>query len=512
MSMPVIDPISIEVFEIRLIKHRTNRPQSPSDPEYIELLPQLLQFNIYQSIFEPFLKAELTIADTIGIRSNFPLLGEEIIRVSFRDTQQLRAGADKGIPNNLEFSIVSTSQSQFDDTGKMTTYVFHLISTEAIQNSKIKLAKAYFSNYTDMIRDIVSSVDGLNSRKRFIGIQSLTDDLLPEITDGRYHIVVPSMHPAEAINWMCDRSVSADPSNFFFVFFEKFGKDISGFYFNTIQSLIRYGKRKLNEPPATTNTFKHFVYTSNYNSSMDAIVKGRLSLPDSEPVSTKFITNLSMNKRFSTIEKIMSGFFENHYVEFDIWDMQIRQHQAEADRFFQISRTLGPQGLRGGQASTASPYQINTPNFVSDMITGGGPNINVSKTVYKIRINGGDQPGEPDNWPKKIGEALRIRSAFSQFSVSLTLPGDTRVQAGDMIKLDVPLSEGFTEENLDPYLSGYYLITDIKHAVYTNNRYTMVINANRDSFNEPLFIEGTSDPIISRYRLDNPASMTRDRI
>lgn len=510
MVVPIIDPTSIEVFEIRLIKHRTNRAQSPSNPEYIELLPQMIQFNIYQSIFEPFLKAQLTVADTIGIRSNFPVLGEEIVRVSFRDTFQIRNGADKGIPNNLEFSVVSSSKTMLDDTGKMSAYVLELISTEAIQNAKIKLAKPYFSNYTNMIGDIISSPQGLNSKKRFLGIQSQIDDLAPEITDGNYHIFVPSLHPAEAINWMCDRAKSSDPANFFFVFFERFGKDVGGFYLNTIQSLIRHGKRKLNELPSLTNTHKHFVYVSNYTETMDGIFRQKLSLPESEPVSTKFITNFSINKRFSTVEKIMSGFFENHYVEIDYWDMQIREYKTEADRFFQVSRTLGPNGLRGGHNAASEPYQINTPNFISDMITGGLPEVPVSKTIYKLRINGGDIPGEPSNWDDKIGETLRIRAAFAQFSVTITLPGDTRVQAGDVIRIDVPISEGFTDGDLDPYLSGYYLITDIKHAIYTNNRYSMVINANRDSFNKQLFIEGTTNPVISNYRLADPNSMTRD--
>jgi hypothetical protein len=506
------DPLSIEIVEIKLIKYRTS--SGGFAPEYINILPQMVQFELYQSIFQPLLRAQLTIVDTIGLRSLFPLLGEETVRVSFIDTRQLRQVEERKDepPTNLEFVVINTDAVLFDDTGKVTAYSIDLVSREEFTNSKTKIQKAYHDTYTDIIKSVVRDEIGLQSTKPIYGLNST---LTPEQTKGKFHLIIPNMHPLQSINWMCDRAVSADPANFYFTFFEKFNSEAAGFYFTTIQSMIKEGKRRLFNS-INTGTFKWFVYASNYNSSIAEITRQRLNLPDTEPVSTKFITNLGISKRFATVEKILSGFYENEYTEIDIWNSQIRQHRTIADTRRQLSRRLVRDGINpehlalSATGTTTDRHQINTPFFVADIVTQNNL-VSPARQITKVRLGLGDRPDpdQEDFWPSKIGESLRIKSAFSQFGITFTLPGDTRVQAGDIIRVDIPLSSGFTKNpdsidtNLDPLLTGFYLITDIKHSVYNNNRYSMVINANKESFNQPLYIPGTELPNISAYHADS---------
>jgi hypothetical protein len=84
--------------------------------------------------------------------------------------------------------------------------------------------------------------------------------------------------------------------------------------------------------------------------------------------------------------------------------------------------------------------------------------------------------------------------------------GDTRVQAGDLIQIQVPAAAGFTAgDNEDKYLSGIYMVTDISHVIGMGGDYTIVMNLNKDSYEseidqDQVFAPGTSVAITNPAR------------
>ena len=99
---------------------------------------------------------------------------------------------------------------------------------------------------------------------------------------------------------------------------------------------------------------------------------------------------------------------------------------------------------------------------------------------------------------KRISQKLQMRSIV----ISFTVPGDSTREVGDLIYFSYPTERaevrdtGMMEEH--KYYSGRYLITAIRHRI-TNNEYTMIIEASKDSYlSKPSTGFGAEPPEIQR--------------
>ena len=75
---------------------------------------------------------------------------------------------------------------------------------------------------------------------------------------------------------------------------------------------------------------------------------------------------------------------------------------------------------------------------------------------------------------------------------SIEVPGRSDIEVGNTIECVIPKSTGKDnsgkatfEDYIDPYLSGKYLITSIRHS-FTLNKHEMILEIMKDSFNKPL--------------------------
>jgi len=71
-----LNPLEIQIEEVTITKFNGN--------EKMSILPQFVEITIFQSIFEPTIKAEVLINDQIGLFSNFPLTGEELVTFTYK--------------------------------------------------------------------------------------------------------------------------------------------------------------------------------------------------------------------------------------------------------------------------------------------------------------------------------------------------------------------------------------------------------------------------------------------
>ena len=59
----------------------------------IDVTSMLAGMKIYQSIFQPFMKADLMLYDAVSLHTNFPLNGEETIEITWSPMTQGKTGA-----------------------------------------------------------------------------------------------------------------------------------------------------------------------------------------------------------------------------------------------------------------------------------------------------------------------------------------------------------------------------------------------------------------------------------
>jgi hypothetical protein len=416
--------------------------------EQVSLMAQFVEFNYYESLFQPIIKATLLVNDTISLHTNFPLVGEETIEITIENTIDDKNDPRLATPTTTAVQNITTHKFMVsdvrrivpDDKSRSAMFALDLYSMEYYHNSRFSVQRAYRETYDQIVPKILKEY--LQTEPEKINTFNF------EPAKGVVTTVVPNLSPLETIKWMAQRAVPNDSSHFNYMFFET----MEGFHFETLQKLYKQTGQK-----------KSYIYFSD----MTEAARAATTPAQRTSLDQCSVTGIEFAKRYSTTEKIVSGFYENEYLEIDIFNRRINSTVTEA-----------PDKPKYGMTDK----QINTPEFIKATKTGNSGPGDRTRVVYTVSQNGGDDPGQPNYWNAKFGEAVRGLSALSQVQNIISLPGDTRVHAGQMISLELPEFHGFNNVNADYYLSGDYIITDIHHVLSSGMTHLMVLSISRDTF------------------------------
>jgi len=435
-------PIAIQIVDIELRKR---------DGQSVSLMPQFLEFCLYQSVFQPMMRAELRLIDPIGLFYNFPMIGEETIKIKYRPTRAAPGSGDEARANaqvlEMEFMVNSAEGIAPDDKAKQQTYILELYSIEMLVNAKTKVQRAFNENYSSSAKKVLKEDLGAAPTK--------IKDTLFEPSKGIYHYIVPNLKPLETVAWMAKRAVPEDTKHSFYMFYENF----DGYNFRSLEHIIEKGMG---------GTVPDYYYVSN----QDKIAIERLQTPAGGKIQKhQVMTAMQTDKRFHTLEKSIFGYFENEFYDIDVFNKKITSTRTRL-------QPISDPDLK--------KYNMNTDGFIKLLQTdtdkpGTGP-----RTHYKVTIDGGDQPGKPAFWEKKFGPVTKTHTGMSQISITASLPGDTNIQAGSIVRIDIPEVYGFTTVKEDRYLVGHYVVISIKHLITAGERHVMVVELHRANFEKTI--------------------------
>ena len=119
--------------------------------ERLSIVPQVVEFVVYQSVFSPVMKASLVVNDYINLLNNYPLVGEETVEVTV--TQLSDQGENFELMFKMEYVISAIKDISVNSTNRQLVYVIDLVSKEAFNNAKTRISKAYSTNIEEMIVD-----------------------------------------------------------------------------------------------------------------------------------------------------------------------------------------------------------------------------------------------------------------------------------------------------------------------------------------------------------------------
>ena len=454
--MANLNPLQINISDISIEKFNFTDKMS--------LLPQFVEISIYQSIFEPCIKAEMLVNDQIGLFTNYPFTGEELVTVTYQQLTEL--GSDRTNSKEIRFIINGVRNISADDRARTLTYVVDLISVEFLQNSRKLVSHAY----NDLIEDMA---------------EKLYDEYIKNDTEEKYgkskpfnkeesikvrNMVVPNLRPFQAIQWLAKHAVAKDYENhFLYLFYE----DTEGFNFITIQKLIE-------EALKNRDTLKDNKYR--YVSDVEA---GRATSTDSNE-DLYLITNLVNNKRFSSIEKIAGGYYQNELFEISLLQKSYTSTPTELD----------PDKL--GEF-TLEKFPLNTPDYITYVKN------KVEQTEYANRIryiinnyeDFDDQNKSQPNYRYKFGNTNKYTYALNQIDLTITIPANMNIKAGDIIYCDIPENHGFNMVEVDKYVTGLFIVTETKQILSTGNRAASTLRIQKDGYlnkllESSLYNSGTS--------------------
>ena len=366
----------------------------------------VLSIDYYESIFEPVFEFEILFITNEGVLSDLQLRGTE--RVSL----EIQHGS-----GTLEFDgLVVTSFYQNESESTANSFVIRVSPESVINNQKERCTKRYDPK-------VKASTHVENILK--INIKEVKDEMLDiEETANSDGFFGNYWTPFKAIYWLARRAVSGsmpeDGSGSDRVGF-LFWMTKTGYKFKSIDTIISDGKKD--------GCFQYFQN--------DTISEN----PNSDLYNPTFEFDQDI------IDHMKSSIYGEKRKYFNLHTL----HDTEEVSF---SKSNAKQAHLGDEEEVKLNFDLNE----SPTRTTRVPIVD-----FTMRMDGTISSGDGEYNPHKVISQSRMRyeSVLSR-SLCVTVPMNIGLEAGKLINVKLIKSMG----GVDNWMSGYYLIKDLRHSVH----------------------------------------------
>lgn len=299
-----------------------------------DLLPQLRNIDLYESLFRPIMYGELIIQDGINLLKGFPILGEEIITLKFNTPTFKSVDTKLCVYNVGEVEVADGNRSQM--------YTLRVCSPELLTNATTRISKRFNNQIDATVKTLIS--DNLKTQK----------NITTEQTRGIDDHLVTNLTPLQVIDKLRHRAVSAKNASSSFVFYE----NVDGFHFVTLEQLIANGRGKVAD--------KAFFYD-------DSV------LQKVEQVQFRNIIAMEQPQQQNTVDKIQAGGMNNVVRKFDIITGTVNDIKFKSTEYEDIFKKTGDTPRQSTSSFTKQygekpakqffvPYDSTAETFVPEKV------------------------------------------------------------------------------------------------------------------------------------------------
>lgn len=383
----------------------------------ITYLLQSIEF--YEDIFSTSISGSIKIKDTRNLLETYPIIGQEKLKVKLRTPQEDQIDNKE---NEIDFSEIYLSIyriEQVENANDSTKFVkLGFTSNESLLNSSIRISQGFSGKVSNIVEKILVS-------KNLVGTNK---DITIEPTKNIHKFVIPNMRPFDAITMLARRATNTK-GHTSYLFYET----LKGYKFVSVDKL--YDKKDImiyNEAIGgsfeTTDTANELFSIRKYKimETKNMVAGMRLGLYASNITMTDIYTKSYKNYKLNYFDE-----YENH------------NHLDENPIISDVQDPFIKNGIH------------ETPNSSFHVM---------SSTNGKLFSSGNSYPYQDNNIEKWL---LKRKSKLLEMDNSIKLHveifGNTKIQAGDVIRLNIRNTSTINDEPYDPFYSGRYLITKLKH-------------------------------------------------
>jgi len=409
-------------------------------------------FNLtyYESILQDTIHASFTYSDAGTVGGSFdgknavdglPITGSEEFHLTFTDN----------LDNKLEFKganslFVNNVTPLLDETTKSMTQL-HLVSKEYILNEKIRINSRMDGLVSQHIERILKTEDKYLATEKDIDIE----ETVLQINESP-----KNKKPFYIMNELSKKGVSAQN--------QKLGKSAGYFLYETSEGF----------------KFKSIDGMLSQEPKLRVLYNETTSQSEKEMPSGYDVKALTY-ERYNLVnvqKKLAIGAFTSRVLTFNPFTFSFDVANPQSFLFEQEG---------GYKTGGEEIFKLNS-EFTSDEAKG-----DFSITSLKMTSVGGLQIGDTETQLSKSKEVdftidqilnqsfMRYNQLFTS-QVSITIPGDFSLHAGDAIVVDAPIVESDTKnDDLNEQSGGLYIISDLAHYVTPHETFTK-LNLIRDSF------------------------------
>ena len=397
----------------------------------LNLIDKLATVTIFEDIFSNSITGNISFVDTDNLTANASIVGQEKLRLvlvtpNASDSSE-RTMAVNFTDNPLHIYKVGSSVNINDRT---KTFSLSFTTMEMVRNNRIRVSQSFKGEpVNDMIKKVIRSEEYLNSKKEFYY----------EETTNLFQIIAPNNRPFDFINNVSKRCLSKEynfaPS---FLFYET----IKGYYFRTIDSMMDRKNPRM--------VFREVTPTDD---------------PDNTALNLTNILDYEIKNSTDTILQARAGMYSSDLLEVDIYNKKYTHHEYDFLKDYNNNVHVDEFNAYGSQkAPTISEARDDFGNKITEY-----PKTALYvQTTEREKLGGLLDPAfdtqidydGKDIWLQK--RRSRIVSLDTAITLQIKVPGNTTLQAGDLIGIILKIQTS-ADTAQDPYLTGRYLIRNLRH-------------------------------------------------
>ena len=422
-----------------------------SAPKVIDIKGIADVINIHEDIFRHTIYGSVVVYDQQDIRSILPLTGLE--RLALKVNTPGLPGYDYTEENGTPFHIYKVDKiTKIERKDNAQYYQIFFCSPEMINSQLETVSKAYAGPIENAINDILKNK--LKSKKPF--------NFENTATNAKY--VIPSLKPLKAINYLANQCVSGKYNNSGYMFYE----DKNGFHFRSIESMLAMGGSVAR--PTRWNFQTQIQMVQDTPKDEVKNIERRM----------QSVISYDFSKAADTLSNIIDGMYANRLVVHDAFNKTIKTHDFDYVKDFEKgyhTETIGDENDADKHVLPNTQYN-DTGKGLNEY-----PNSKKMVVTETSKVHN-DYEFVPSS--ETIPKIISQRKSLENLNLTMTVYGNTLLNAGDVINFSVPLMRPGESIIPNPYTSGRYLIMAIKHMItLETGTHEMTLRCMKDSVRTP---------------------------
>jgi hypothetical protein len=421
----------------------------------INVKQNIVGLNLFEDCQRNAISGEVLIQDSGDFVGLGPIIGQEYFLLKIQ-TPSLKSEGDI-IDYTKNVFIINSIQNRTEAGNNVSMYLLTFTTSELVKNQRTRVNESLNGTYSDIVEDMLKRV---NCQKQ----------IFIEPTNGVKRIVAPNISPFKVISMALKQSTSSltDNASPSYMFYETF----KGYHFRTLASMYA-------QP--ISQTYTTYVPGSQVNKGIVNIETQLGNIIDYEIVDNSnslfnFTTGVYGSKLI--VHNIYSkSFTEYNYNYFDNFSKERHITNYHGKKQFPIFSDVAIE--KGGSRSSDFPSRT----YLTSISQGETDTNNTT-------IDGTEPFAAPDPQNSIQERASTMNQLEKGLLLNIVTHGNTSVNAGDVVILDIPHVSGFKiPENPknDRFYSGAFLIKRIKHEFnFTDKKHKSFITLVKDSLAKEL--------------------------
>lgn len=429
----------------------------------LDMTDQFASVNIYEDIYKKSLTGDISFVDTNNLITNAPIIGQEKLKLKLITPM---ANESEGRKVSIDFTdtplYIYKINSKIPVNDKTTTYTLSFTTPEYIRNNRTRIQSSYEGEPSEeIIKEIIRDPELLDSKKEFFF----------EKTSNKFKVVGNSQRPLDFIAGLSRRCLSRDydfaPTYLFY-------ETVKGLFFRTLDGMMDRKNPRMVFREVTPNLMDEEDRSKGIDPSKT--INNILNYE----VSSAIDTMQNMRKGMYGSKLFLLDLHNKHYDTFEYNYLDDFDEDVHVDKF----NAYGSQN-----APLASAANDDYGNRISDY-----PEAAYFVQTIERDVEGGlmnpafdgqfDYTGTDEWLLERKGRMTALNSALT---LNLEVPGNTVLQAGDLIGV-VLKNQHSSSSDPDPYLTGRYLVTQLRHSFVRGDgqdRHTINLTCVRDTIKQP---------------------------